>query len=132
MAWNEDVGMAFRALVHAGMNVMTENYHAAIIVKGDIVGGVALGAIPFDRESSRPIVTGPTGSSFLFHRFHCCGKSRFGRIDVEECIVAGRTVFPYFFQMKIMTEINRPSCLAVYGYFVLQAARKGGRRNKDQ
>ncbi len=119
MTRHKDVRVAFRAIVHAGMDLMTEEHGATIIFKGHIAGRVTLGAIPFDREGARAVVTGPTGGGFFFHRFHRRREARFGRIDIEERVMAGRTVLPDFFQMDIMTKLNWTSRIAVHCNFVL-------------
>lgn len=46
--WHEDAGVAFRTLVHAGMDIMTKDHSAAIVFEGYIAGGMTFGAIPFD------------------------------------------------------------------------------------
>lgn len=98
---------------------MTEEDWAAIIFEGDVAGGVTLGAIPFDGEGSRPVVAGATGDGFLFHRLHRRGEAWLGGIDVEEGIMAGRTVLADLFQMEVVTELNRAGRIAVDGDFVL-------------
>lgn len=44
----ENAWVAFRTLIHAGMNIVTEDHGTTIIFEGYITGRMTLGAIAFD------------------------------------------------------------------------------------
>lgn len=49
---HKDVRVAFRAVVHSGVDLMAEEDGAAIVFKGHIAGRVTLSAISFHREGA--------------------------------------------------------------------------------
>ncbi len=127
-----DVGVAFAATEHAGVNIMAEEGRAGRFnINGNVTGRVTAAAIVIDREGFVAVMTG-TARFAIFHLGHGENRVFFGH-DIEDPVVAGRTVLSHRVDMIVVTELNSPGRIDRHHHLILNPTGiKGGWEGGDE